>query len=1216
MIPFSPENSKKTLLWTTILSALGLGILTIVCYIFDTQALRSQENLFNNQQALQTYLATESLKSELATYTRNFPFLVREPVRRLAHNELTIPLFRTKFKELGRAFPNIIFGAMYLAPDNGNILFSQKRAQTASLHQTSSQQLQKIWPKFQASPSLAHEISFFIAQHKQFVRIFLPFRAKNVLQGIMVLYVDIQPFVDQYIAPMHSGKFGAAYLLSENGTIIFDHEHNIIGRNVFDSLHAGYPELEDIDRQMLTKHEGTGSYSFTLKRGGTTQRKLVAWDTAPLDQSGHKIIVAMSAPDQGIHQYIRTLWPQRYIIVIVMVLLALAGIIIFINALTTRRLILSKEQSFTVIDLLPDATFVIDTQNRIMAWNKAIEKMTGIPKERVLGCNNFTEIIFGHPRPLLANYLDRDDLEIALAYPSFQKENGCLSAEKFIPELYDGKGAHLWFTASRLYDTRDNVIGAIESIRDISQFKKTEKALQDSRDRFTLAVEGNYTGIWDWDKLTDTVYFAPRWKKIIGFDDDEFPNDIEAWKERIHPEDYEMVVETNRNLSPTTPCFEIEYRIRSKNGEYKWIAGHGIGIWDDQGVLYRMAGSHRDITERKQNELILEALLRISTTSNRVRKTEYLFKEIHVILKELIGAENFFIAMWNKDRSTITFPYFVDEFDDGRCYDNIEIDSTLEQPGLISWVLRNEKPLFLTHDHPIMHECRGSKPAVWLGVPIIIGSSTRGVLCVQDYHDANRFTEKDLDFLFAVAEQTALALDRKQNEQKMAFYAMHDPLTNLPNRALFIDRLELSIKRSQRHTMYNFAVMMIDLDRFKKINDSMGHATGDKLLVQLSSRILPLLRGVDTIARIGGDEFAVLAEDFHTPREIIVIAKRILAAIQQPFTIGGKQIHTNASIGIVINTLHYIQPDTILRDADIAMYEAKNLGPGRVRVFNKNMHRQAVEVVKLENDLRQALKEEQINVAYQPVFSIDPLHISGVEALARWRHPEKGIIGPDVFIPLAEETGLIHSLGHYILNTACSTLAQWNQTYAGELPLIMAVNLSAKQLAHPHIVDQVDQAMKNYGISGHMLKLEITESTFMEHPHTSQMVLGMLKKLGVYLAVDDFGTGYSSLAYLQKLPVDTLKVDRSFVMDLQTNPKSRVIAQAILALAHSLGKDVIAEGVETEEQLAILKEMGCEKVQGFYFSKPMFKDETEKFLQNQYEKHRSKNISTSLHGMT
>ncbi|MFA7166417.1 MAG: EAL domain-containing protein [Desulfoplanes sp.] len=1199
MIPFSHKNGTKALIWTTFLSALCLGILTLVGYIFDTHAVQSQENLFNDQQALQTYLATESLQSELDTYTKTFPLLIRKPILALAHNERHDSLFPTRFQEIAQAFPDIIFAAMSFSSDKDQILFSQKKVLTSSIHQTSSQQIQKIWPKFLSSSSLPYEISFFISQHKPLAQIFIPFREKHTLRCLLALYVDMQPFVDQYIAPMHSEKFAAAYLLSENGTILFDHEQGIIGRNVFDSMHADYSELEDIDRRMLTEPEGTGSYTFTLERGDTVQRKLVAWHTAPLDQSGHKIIVAMSAPDQTIHAYLRTIWPQRYILLLITALLTLTGIFIFINALSTRRLILSREQLSSIINLLPDATFIVDTNNNIMTWNKALEKMTGIPKEGVMGRNNFAEIFFGHPRLLLADYLDREDHEIAQAYPSFQRENGCLSAEKFVPEFYDGRGAHVWFTASRLYDAQKHIIGTIENIRDISLYKKTEKTLQHAKERFLLAVEGNYTGIWDWDKRTDTVYFSPRWKRIIGFEDNEFPNDIASWKQRIHPDDYDLVMKANRNLSPATPSFKIEYRIRAKNGAYRWIAGRGIGLWDEEGMLYRMAGSHHDITERKQNELILEALLRISTTSNRVHKTAYLFKEIHVILEELIGAKNFFIALWNEDRGTITFPYFVDELDDGRCYDNIHKESTLEQPSLTSWVLHNEKPLLVTRDTPLMRDCKGPKPAVWMGVPIIIGSTTRGVLCVQDYHDVNRFTEKDLDFLFAVAEQLALALDRKNNEDQMSFYAMHDPLTNLPNRALFIDRLELSIKRSQRNSNYNFAVMMIDLDRFKKINDSMGHITGDKLLTQLSSRVLPLLRGVDTIARIGGDEFAVLTEDFHNPRDIINIAKRILTAAQEPFSIEGKLVHTNASIGMVISTVHYTQPDTLLRDADIAMYEAKSLGPGRFRVFNKNMHRQAVELVRLENDLREALKQDQIKVAYQPIFSIDPLYIYGFEALARWRHPEKGIIGPDVFIPLAEETGLIQTLGLHILDTACSTLSRWQQAYAPEPPLVMTVNLSAKQLAHPHIVDQVDQAMKKHGISGPMLKLEITESIFMEHPHTSRMVLDRLKKLGVYLAVDDFGTGYSSLSYLQKLPVDTLKVDRSFIIDLQINPKSRAIMQAILALAHSMGKDVIGEGVETEEQFAILKEMGCEKVQGFYLSKPLYREEAETFLQDQ-----------------
>jgi diguanylate cyclase (GGDEF)-like protein/PAS domain S-box-containing protein len=1189
--------NRKIGAWTLVTFIFSLVILAVFFQHMNNRTISEQERLFNEQQLLQTYLAARGLNREFDFYLNKLPQLVQHPIDRLIRNLVDFSLFRSNLTSIAKACPDILLISIDRETGPRKEVFSRitDHQSIGALLDSRSIFGNALREYKNTGTGTSRSVTFLATPTSQLVNIGIRFDTLKAPVKLHVL-VDMAPLIARYITPMRSGRYGSAYLLAQDGTVLFDHETEIIGSNVFKDLHADYPDLKRIDQRMISEDQGTGSYTFSLRRGQDARKKFAAWSSVNLRPSHAKIIVAMSTPDKDVSNHLHFLWPLRYLLAVIVTLLAMTLAFVINQILTNKRIEASRQQLLGIIDFLPDATLVVDKNHRLTGWNKAMERLTGVDKSMVIGTQNFTEICLGSKRRLLIHCFDLDDHELEKIYPQFQRDGDTVSAEDFIPELNDGKGAHVWFTATRLKDSQGNLVAGIECIRDITVFKKAELELKRSQERFSLAVEANSTGIWDWDTRTGQVYFSSRWKNIIGYRDDEFPNDLDAWKQTIHPDDYDRVMAANHGLTPQNPCFEIEYRVRSKDGSYKWIEGRGTGLWNTHGEIYRMAGSHMDISERKQNELILEALLRISTTANRVRKTNYLFREIHLTLKELIGADNFFVALWDPGTKRISFPYYNDEYDDGRCYDQIEIELDDKQPGLTAWVLRNEKPLFLTQDDALMEQYKGVKPLVWLGVPIIIGSQTKGILCVQDYHDAKRFREKDIDVLFAVAEQTALALDRKQNEDRMAFYALHDPLTDLPNRALFLDRLEHCLHRSKRHEHFNFAVMMIDLDRFKKINDCMGHTTGDNLLIQLAKRVSPLLRGVDTMARLGGDEFAVLVEDFHNPREVITITKRILQAVVQPFTIGEKVVHTDASIGIVVNTAHYPNGENIIRDADIAMYEAKKNAPGRFRVFNKQMHKQAIEVMSLENDLRKTLEENEIGIVYQPIFSLEPLCITGFEALARWNHPLKGAIGPDTFIPIAEETGLIHDLGMQILEKACTTLADWRKNIARAPELIMSVNVSARQLAHPHLVERIQETLDRHAIPGHAMKVEITESTFMEHPRTSELVLDRLKRLGLFLAVDDFGTGYSSLSYLQRLPVDTLKVDRSFIKDLDTNPKSRVIARAILALAHSLDKDVIAEGVETKNQLDFLSSLGCEKVQGFYLGKPLDREGAERLV--------------------
>ena len=444
--------------------------------------------------------------------------------------------------------------------------------------------------------------------------------------------------------------------------------------------------------------------------------------------------------------------------------------------------------------------------------------------------------------------------------------------------------------------------------------------------------------------------------------------------------------------------------------------------------------------------------------------------------------------------------------------------------------------------------------------------------------------EADARLIFQIQDIT----DRKRAEEKLLHEAFHDTLTQLPNRTMLMDHLKLALERAKRSTERLFAVLFIDLDRFKIINDSLGHALGDQLLIEVSHRLQRCLRPGDTVARLGGDEFTILLEDIKDIKEAIFVAEQVQYEVSQPCPLDGHNTFTTASIGIALYTPSYQHSTDLLRDADTAMYRAKAAGKAQHVIFDSEMHAQALNRMKLEADLRRGVERNEFFLLYQPIISLQTQRLAGFEALVRWQHPERGLVSPVEFIPLAEETGLIVPIGHWVMQEACQQLKEWQQAYPASFPLQMSVNLSSRQFTQPNLIEQIQSVLEEAAIDPKYLKLELTESAVMDNVEAAIKQLQEIQDLGISLSMDDFGTGYSSLSYLHRFPLNTLKIDRSFVS--QMNKKENLeIVRTIIALAGSLGLEVIAEGVETCAQLTQLQNLNCEYGQGYYFAKPLDK---------------------------
>ena len=687
---------------------------------------------------------------------------------------------------------------------------------------------------------------------------------------------------------------------------------------------------------------------------------------------------------------------------------------------------------------------------------------------------------------------------------------------------------------------------------------KTDE-LDHLKDRLELAFSGTNDGIWDLNLLDNSIYYSVRWKEMLGYRDDEIENVPEARYERVHPDDIDQVwQDIYDNINRKTELYENEHRMQHKDGRWIWILDRGKTEYDASGKPIRMIGTHTDITEKKEIE-------------TRLRESE---KNL-LLAQEIAHLGNW---AWNFETDILewsdeTFRIFGEEPQSFvPTYDKfLEYIPKEDRQNVIEAVAETLKDDTKVYDiiHQITHQ-DGTRKFV----------HEQGTL----RYDVNKRPVKMMGTILDVTKHTLI--EQRLEEQKRALHhqANHDALTGLPNRILFNDRLFHAIERARR-SLNKLAVFFIDLDQFKQINDSLGHDIGDEVLRRVSIIFKNSLRKQDTLARMGGDEFMVILEDVKDTEDVSLVAQKMLDNLHEPLIIKGNPFFISCSIGISLYPNDGGVMKTLIQNADAAMYKSKEMGRNIYQYYTVEMTERAYERVLMEANLRNAIKNEEFMVFYQPQFNALNGRIVGLEALVRWNHPELGVISPARFLPLAQETDMILEIDQWVMKKAIKQMSRWH--HKGYFPGRITLNVSMKTLYKSDVVANLEKVIERHGCIAGNIELEITEDHMMKDPEKSIAVLQRINEMGVRLAIDDFGTGYSSLAYLKRLPLDKLKIDQAFIRDLPYDDDDVAITRSIIALANSLKLDVIAEGVEKEEQKEFLVNNGCHIIQGYLYARPM-----------------------------
>ncbi|MCK6425505.1 MAG: EAL domain-containing protein [Burkholderiaceae bacterium] len=800
-----------------------------------------------------------------------------------------------------------------------------------------------------------------------------------------------------------------------------------------------------------------------------------------------------------------------------------------------------------IMDTVGGVVIVLDAQGHLRQCNRHCQtRLAALPEG-----GSVDDLLHPEDRAALAQALPPLPWPVHSRLFESVRRQGHYRAEHRLTMRDGGHRFHL-VEAALLYSAQGKEEGAVISGTDISALKQQELELRASDLRFNQAERVARAGSWELAPDGEAMSWSGEMRRLLGLDA-AVPASADRFFAAVHPEERAEVAAALTDALRAGRSCDLEFRLGRAGGPVTWVQLRASTLLDAQGRPQRGVGTLQDITARRQAEEemrlaasvfdnSLNAIL-IADAQGRIRKVNRAFTEITGYpAEEAIGQTTRLLKSGEHD------PAFY-----------ASLWETLTTHSRWEGELCNRRK-------------DGQLITVWESIAVV------------------RDPEGAVDFYIGIFSDISAQKAAAERIHQLAYY---DVLTGLPNRALLLDRCQHALARAGREGE-RLAVLFLDLDRFKHINDSLGHPVGDALLQAVAARLTQVLRGSDTVARLGGDEFVVLLEDIDSPANAQLVARRIVEAFQTPFQIGDLSLSVGTTVGVSLFPDHGRDVTSLFKFADLALYQGKEAGRGDFRVFESRLDEAANQRMRLERDLREALQRDELQLHYQPLLVLADGRLAGAEALLRWTHPELGPISPAQFIPVAEDSGLILPIGAWVLMQACRQARQWLDQ---GLPLgVMAVNLAALQIQRDDLVDNVAQALAASGLPAQHLELEISESYILRHAERDLRQLARLRELGVSLALDDFGTGQTSLGHLRRLPVDRLKIDRAFMADIHRDPAGATVTRAIIGLGHGLGLTVVAEGVETAAQEAVLREQGCDLVQGFRYSRPLPAQDFEAFV--------------------
>ncbi|TMG76045.1 MAG: EAL domain-containing protein [Betaproteobacteria bacterium] len=762
----------------------------------------------------------------------------------------------------------------------------------------------------------------------------------------------------------------------------------------------------------------------------------------------------------------------------------------------------------------------------------------------------------------------------------------------------------LAFNSREIREPDERLLQAIHVIgSQIGQFvqrKQAEEALRKSNERFDIAVRATNDVIRDWDLVTNELWWNENFTKVFGPPREKPDGSVKSWYESIHPDDQGRVIAgVHLLIGAGGENWSDEYRFGRHDGSFAYVLDRGYVIRDGAGQAIRMIGAMADISSRKQAEerihdqaLQQRLIAEFGQQAFASTDLEDVLSRAVELVSVTLKADYCNVLELEPDGKQLVIKAacgWPGEFKGRR--------TVPVRPGSrVELVLSRREPLVIEDlgadprfsDSPLLNV--GVRSGIQ--VPVLGTAGTFGILSAHA-RQTRRFTPEDVSFLQSVANILAVAIERKSAEERLAYLARFDALTGLPNRYLFYDRL-LQTMAQARRSGQPMAVLFIDLDRFKLVNDTQGHGAGDRLLKEAAARLSQCVRGGDTVGRFGGDEFGAIVSDLSRPGDAGVVAQKVLEAIAHPFKLDEHETFVSASVGIALFPADGDDPEALVTNADTAMYRAKEQGRNTYQYFTREMNERALARVQMEAALRRAIERREFLLHYQPKVDLESRLICGFEALLRWQHPEKGLVQPGEFVSVLEDSGLIVQVGDWVMREVCGQIRVWQGAGLAVKPV--TVNVSARQFQQKDFEAVVRRILGKARVDPSLVQFELTESLLMSDPESAARTLRDLRDSGARISVDDFGTGYSSLAYLKRFPIDALKIDHSFIRDITTDPEDAMITLAIIALAHSLKLKVVAEGVETREQLELLAANGCDEVQGYHFSAPTTAEECAKML--------------------